>query len=337
MFKQKKPVYAPMLSTFGGGSVRGFGGGGAVPAGGGGIVYPDPTYTSQITTNYKQVSNLYSTAIGTLTNEDGTKFWTGAYNTSNEFITWTGNSSWSSTPNDWSAAQSSNFLSKNGYTSQERPSHGFWFNDGSSALISGVDSGNVFTVSCSTAYDLSTGTYDDVENSNWYAAKLQATGSGGGWAFPNSDCSIIVGKGYTGSMPVSRTSLSTAGDLSSAGSGTTLMTGSTWDITSIAGADCSPDGRMIVDIPYSGGNTKILDLGEGKDIWTATTTDFANATFNTTSPLYVLNGDNSISGLKFDWYNQAGLTNGKMRFFVTRTNLTSSTQLLGIGEWPILT
>jgi hypothetical protein len=36
MPNKKKPLYAPMLATFGGGSVRGFGGGGAVLASGGG-------------------------------------------------------------------------------------------------------------------------------------------------------------------------------------------------------------------------------------------------------------------------------------------------------------
>lgn len=324
----KKPVYAPMLSTFGGGSAQGFKPYGPSSSGtGSGIYYPDTSISSSttITASVVKQAILTGTFIGGITNQDGTKYWHPQYSGSDVWIEYeSGGTPW--TLSSWASSTTRNGLLNYGsFNILERPCHVCWYDSGNKATISGVDEGYLWRLSLSTAYDLSTATVSEVVNFNWFSNRI--SGDGAGWFFVNDTFTKGVAKGYGIDNPIYRFDLN-GSTLASASNFTQLIAGSDWNVFSIGGGDISPDGRMIVDLGYTSGFLTILDLGAGNDVFTAPTSAFSSGNIYQGPSIQIDSVRANGGNCRFDWYNQAGLDNGKIRFTATNTG----TNRLGIGE-----
>jgi len=313
---KKQLLYAPMLATFGGGSVRGFNPGG----GGGGDDTENYNFNIDNSTGWTTED---PTLINSPSSDGGT--WIGGtvggyeadealYLVTNEYnnspsrgIIWDNSNPFATS--GWSVSIDTSFWS--GLSPIDRPGHTHFY-QANRALISGLDQGYIMTVTTSTDYDLSTVSSIDykVDNTNWFNDKFG--GSGGGSAFMNSTGTVIVGRGYGSGASWKKVTLSTAHDPSSAGSATTVC--SVTAGTSLAGACISPDGRFIYDVDYNATTIRKIDAGAGNTVFDTTgltETVGTGSLYNTSS--------SSWHSLIIDFKNTAGLT-GKRRAYIQQTN-----------------
>lgn len=322
MLFDKKPVYSPMLSTFGGGSVRGFRVSGSGEAT---IYYPDTSLTSSTVINTtSQYSGISGGYIGGAINSDGTAYYQPEYNNGDRWYVHETTGSPFAT-SGWSRTAVNGLLNYGSFSVLNRPSHVSFYDSGNKATISGVDEGYLWRLSLSTAYDLSTASVQETVASNWFSNNI--SGAGGGWFFTNDTFTKGLAKGYNSGDAIYRFDLN-GSTLASASNFTQMVSGQVWNVFSIGGGDLSPDGRFLADTSYNDSQKlKMLDLGAGKDVWTATSSDFSNATMQL-GPQMQVGGTGASGGpVRFDWYNQAGLTNGKIRLIAVTAGGS-----LGIGE-----
>ena len=320
---KKKPLYAPVMGTLGGASARAFGHG-TFLGGEATIYYPDTSYGLGPINTTSQMVGVGGGYIGGGVNSDGTKYYQPEYNNGDRWAVYTQTSGNSFATSGWSRAFVNGLLSYGSFNVLNRPSHVSFYDSGNKATISGVDEGFLWRLSLSTAYDLATATVQETITSNWFSSNI--SGAGGGWFFTNDDFTKGLAKGYNTGDPIYRFDLN-GSTLSSASNFTQMISGNTWNHFSIGGGDLSPDGRFLTDLNYGTQYLKFLDLGEGKDVFTATSTDFSNATIATGPKIQVGGAGASGGPVRFDWYNQAGLTNGKIRFIAVTPAAS-----LGIGE-----
>lgn len=316
---KKEILYAPMLSTFGGGSVRGFR---SAVGGGGAGTNENYNFNIDSSTEYSYASPTLITAseptnhtwiggtVGGYGVDEAVYLVTNDYNKSpSELIDWDNSSPFSKT--GWSPSVDQSFWS--GLSPIDRPAHVHFYTP-TRALVSGMDEGHIMTVTTTTDYDFTTVSSINYKvTSNWFSNKLGETG--GGAAFMNSSGTAIVARGYNSGSGWHRVSLSTAHDPSSAGSPTAIRSSTTGSC--LAAATLSPDGRYIYALDY--GNTEIrkYDAGSGTDIWSVSAGNLSEDVG--TGSLYNVTGG-SYHNLQIDFKNTAGL-NGQVRVYVQQTNV----------------
>jgi hypothetical protein len=319
---KKQILYAPMLSTFGGGSLRGFNPGGGGASGGDNENYDfdinnSTGWTTEAPTMITVTEPTDRTWIGSTVGGYGSSesvfLTTNQYATApTEAIEWNNSVSFSATSSDYSPSVDTSYWS--GLSPINRPGHTHFYSP-NRALISGLDEGYIMTVTTSTDYDISTISSINykVNTSNWFSQKVG--GTGGGSAFMNSTGTVILARGYAGGDPWKKVTLSTAHDPSSAGSATTVCNLTAG--TSLAGACISPDGRFIYDVDYNSTNIRKIDAGSGNTVFDTTgLTETVG-----TGLLYNITGG-SYHSLIIDFKNNAGL-DGKCRVYMMQTNVAS--------------
>lgn len=296
-----------MLSTFGGGSVRGFGGGGAITSGSDWDYTFDPETMvdadwSPIYTN----TSLTGTWIGLIVEPDGLRMHLLRYG-GDELVTIT-----SSTQNYWPTTNWSTDLVDTDWLPSVSGNlgnmgHASYWDDGGKVAITSIDGGDFRSINLTNDYNLKTVNSVDEQDVDMWPNHI--SGGGGGWMFLNNSGTKGFAKGYGASEDMHNHSWTNPGQANT-GSWTSV---SATTFFSIGGACMSPDYRYVYDVDYSSGHIARVDAGSGNSLFTASSVTVTKHT--STQMQHGSENLSSIGTLNVDWDNLTGLV-GKRRVFV---------------------
>lgn len=183
--------------------------------------------------------------------------------------------------------------------------HISYWSSGSRASLLSVDGGDYFDLSMATPYDLRT--VNLVSHIDLDMFGVNIAGSGGGFMFLDETGTKGFAKGYNTDNTMAFGSWSVPGQ---AGSVNWTSTAAQTDF-SIASACMSPDYRFVYDIQYSTGKVYCIDAGEGNSLFSGTISSITNSGSTALGNGFF----SSIGTLNIDWENLAGLV-GKRRAFI---------------------